>query len=116
MRQAHNRCVRSALLVFLGALLVGCTQPAAALPPPHLVVSVPAQELAAGQDEISMEVIELMCRPCAAQIVGHSRELPGVTSVTMELATKTLTLRFDTNLTDREQVIASVEQIVANIQ
>ncbi len=63
-----------------------------------------------------MQVIELMCRPCAAQIVGHARELPGVTSVSMELSTKTLTVRFDMNLTERDRVIASVEQIVANIQ
>jgi len=102
--------------VLLAALLVGCTQSAAALPPPHLVRSVPSVELAADQDEVSMQIIELMCRPCTAQIVGHSKELPGVTSVTMELSTKTLTLRFDTNVTERERVIASVEQIVANIQ
>jgi len=63
-----------------------------------------------------MEIIELMCRPCASQIVGNARLLPGVTSVYMELATKTLTLRFDTSLTQRDQVIASVEQIVAQIQ
>jgi copper chaperone CopZ len=103
-------------LVLSTILLVGCTQSAAALPPPHLVQSVPSAELAAGQEEVSMEVIELMCRPCAAQIVGHTRELPGVTSVTMELSTKTLTVRFDMNLTERDSVIASVEQIVANIQ
>ena len=63
-----------------------------------------------------MQIIELMCRPCAAQIVGHSKALPGVASVTMELSTKTRTVRFDTNLTERDRVIASVEQIVANIQ
>lgn len=63
-----------------------------------------------------MEILELMCRPCAAQIVGDSRQLPGVTGVHMELATKTLTLRFDTTLTQRDRVIASVEHIVAKIQ
>jgi len=63
-----------------------------------------------------MEIIELMCRPCASQIVGESRQLTGVTSVHMELATKTLTLRFDTSLTQKESVISSVEQIVASIQ
>ena len=78
--------------------------------------TVPATDLAAGQDEFSMEIIELMCRPCAAQIVSGSRALPGVTSVTMELPTKTLTLRFDTAITDRDAVFAAVEQIVASIQ
>ena len=104
-------------LVLLTALLVSCggALPASA-PPPHLVQAVPSTDLVAGQDEVSMEIIELMCRPCASQIVGDARLLPGVTSVRMELATKTLTLRFDTSLTQRDQVIASVEQIVAQIQ
>jgi copper chaperone CopZ len=104
--------------VLLTVLLVGCSGavPAAAPPPPRLVQAAPSEDLAAGQGEVSMEIIELMCRPCASQIVGDARLLPGVTSVHMELATKTLTLRFDTTLTQREQVIASVEQIVAQIQ
>ena len=63
-----------------------------------------------------MEIIELMCRPCASQIVGQSEHLPGITSVHMTLETKTLTLRYDTTVTGRDQVIASVEQIVASIQ
>jgi len=106
-------------LVVLAALLVACSGgalPAAAPPPPRLVHAAPSEDLAAGQEEVSMEIIELMCRPCAAQIVSGSRELPGVSSVTMELATKTLTLRFETGLTDRDRVVAAVEQIVANIQ
>jgi copper chaperone CopZ len=107
--------VRPALVLFI-ALAVACGRPAAGPPPPHLLQSVPSEELAAGQDEVSMEIIELMCRPCASQIVGDSKVLPGVTAVHMELATKTLTLRFDTSLTQRDRVIASVEQIVARIQ
>ena len=63
-----------------------------------------------------MEVIELMCSPCAAQIVGRSRLIPGVSQVSMVLATKTLTLRYDPKLVGRETLIASVEQIVATIQ
>jgi len=116
--QAHNMNVRMAALLF-ATLLAACsaaTFPAAAPPPPRLVQAAPSDDLAAGQDEVSMEIIELMCRPCAARIVGDARLLPGVTSVHMELATKTLTLRFDTGLTGRDRVIASVEQIVASIQ
>ncbi len=63
-----------------------------------------------------MEVIELMCRPCASQIVQDARQLPGVTSVQMELATKTLTLRFDTSITGRDSVVSEVEDIVARVQ
>jgi copper chaperone CopZ len=110
--------VRLALVLFV-ALVTACSGsavPAAAPPPPKMVQAALSADLAPGQDEVSMEIIELMCRPCASQIVGESKNLPGVTSVHMELATKTLTLRYDTALTAKERVIASVEQIVANIQ
>jgi heavy-metal-associated domain-containing protein len=109
--------VRSALLLAT-ALLIGCGAPlpAAAPPPPRLVQTDPAPDLAMGQEELSMEVIELMCSPCAAQIVGRSRQLIGVSQVSMVLATKTLTLRYDPNVIGREALIASVEQIVATIQ
>ena len=105
-------------LVLLASLLVGCSGAlaAAAPPPPRLVQAAPSADLVAGQAEVSMEIIELMCRTCAEQIVGDAKLLPGVTSVRMELATKTLTLRFDTSVTQRDSVIASVEQIVAQIQ
>lgn len=75
-----------------------------------------ADVLAPSEDEVSLEIVELMCRPCAARIVGDSRQLPGVTGVHLELATKTLTVRFDTALTQRARIIASVEHIVAKIQ
>jgi copper chaperone CopZ len=104
-------------LVLVTALLVACGTASAALPPPRVIDAVQRSiDLASGQDELSMEVIELMCSPCAAQIVGKSRQLPGVTHVSMVLASKTLTVRYDTNLTGRERVIAAVEQIVASIQ
>lgn len=63
-----------------------------------------------------MEIVELMCRPCASQIVAGAKELPGIVTVHMELATKTLTLVFDTSLTQRDRVVASVEEIVGRIQ
>ena len=86
------------------------------MPAPHLVRGAPAADLTAGQEELNLEIVELMCRPCAAQIVSGSRALPGVTSVSMELATKTLTLRYDTSVTGKDKVITAVEEIVAHIQ
>jgi copper chaperone CopZ len=105
-------------LVLLTALLVACgsAAPTADLPPPRVLTAVPAADLAAGQDEVSLEIIELMCSPCAAQIVSRSRSLPGVTDVSMVLASKTLIVRFDTARTERGTVISSVEEIVATIQ
>ena len=113
--------VRPALVLFT-ALLVSCggsaaALPAADLPAPRVIDSAAVSaDVTANEDEISMEIIELMCNPCAAQIVGKSRLVPGVTHVSMVLASKTMTVRYDRTLIARDQVIASVEQIVASIQ
>jgi len=113
--------VRPAFVLFT-AFLVACAGPAAALPPAYLPAAhvidpaAVSADVAANEDEVSMEIIELMCNPCAAQIVGKSRLVPGVTHVSMVLASKTMTLRYDRTLIARDRVIASVEQIVASIQ
>jgi len=107
--------MRPALVLFV-ALLAACGSANAALPAPHLVRGAPAADLAKGEEEMTLEIVELMCRPCAAQIVSETKELPGVTSVTMELATKTLTVRYDTQVTARDRVHASIDSIVASIQ
>jgi copper chaperone CopZ len=113
--------VRPALVLFT-ALLVACGSRSAALsagdlPAPRVIdVAAVSAGLSATEDEVSMEIIELMCNPCAAQIVGKSRLVPGVTHVSMVLASKTLTVRFDRALVARDAVISSVEQIVASIQ
>lgn len=107
--------VRPALVLFM-AMLAACGSATGNLPPP-VVKNVPVSpDLESGQSELSMEIIELMCSPCAAQIVSHSRLLPGVTKVSMVLATKTLIVRYDSGLTSRDAIVASVEEIVANIQ
>jgi copper chaperone CopZ len=108
--------VRPALVLFT-ALLIACGTPAAALPAPRVLDSAPVSaDVEAGQDELSLEVIELMCSPCAAQIVSKSRLVTGVTHVSMVLATKTLTVRFDPERITRQALVATVEQIVATIQ
>ena len=104
-------------LVFFTALFIACGSSSANLPPPRVVTDAEvSRDLELGQDEVSMEIIELMCNPCAAQIVSKSRLLPGVTKVSMVLASKTLIVRYDTGLTGRDSIISSVEQIVASIQ
>lgn len=109
--------VRPALVLFMAFLLACGSAGSSNLPPPRVVADadVPA-DLTAGQDEVSMEIVELICSPCAAQIVSKSKQLPGVTKVSMVLASKTLTVRYETAVTNRERVISSVEEIVARIQ
>lgn len=116
--------VRPALVLFTAvfALPAACGGAAAALPAADLPVpraidaATVSADVAAGEDEVSMEIIELMCSPCASQIVGRSRLVPGVTHVSMVLASKTMTVRYDRTLIGRAEVVASVEQIVAGIQ
>ena len=104
-------------LVFFAALLIACGSPGSSnLPPPRVIAADAPADLTAGQDEVSREIVELMCSPCAAEIVSKSRELPGVKRVSMVQASKTLTVRYDTARTSRESVISSVEEIVATIQ
>lgn len=112
--------VRPALVLF-AALLTACGQtaalPPADLPAPRVVDTAAAsRDLAVGEDELSMEIVELMCNPCAAQIVSKSRLVPGVTKVSMVLASKTLVVRYDSELIGRDSLISAVEQIVASIQ
>ena len=110
--------VRPALVLFT-ALLIACgsSAPTADLPPPRVLdASAASADLAVGEEEVSMEIIELMCNPCAAQIVSRSRLVPGVTKVSMILASKTLIVRFDSARVARDSVISSVEDIVATIQ
>jgi copper chaperone CopZ len=107
--------MRPALVLFV-ALVTACGSASAAVPAPHLLRGAAAADLAKGEEEMTLEIVELMCRPCASQIVSGTKALPGVTSVTMELATKTLTVRYDTAITARDRVHASIDKIVATIQ
>lgn len=100
----------------MAALLAGCSPAVYAPPPPQLVATAVTADLGSGEDEVSLVVVELMCRPCAARIVEGSRELPGVTSVRMVLATKTLTVRFATSITARDRIVEQVEDLVARTQ
>jgi copper chaperone CopZ len=107
--------VRPALVAFLVLLLIaGCGGTGSGRPAP--VVLDPAAADASADGVVTMEVFELLCGPCAAQIVRRSREIEGVTDVRMELATKTLTIRFDPARVGRDRVVAGVEQIVGSIQ
>ena len=44
------------------------------------------------------------------------KQIAGVTAVKVSLNDKTVTLRFDSRVTDRARVLAAVENVVANIR
>jgi copper chaperone CopZ len=95
------------------ALLVsGCGAPASKtvvrdLPPVTVVASA--------NDEVTVNVLELMCRSCYEHIITGCRNIEGVASVEVERAEKLITLHFDSSLTSRDRVLAAVDDVVATI-
>jgi len=77
----------------------------------HGAVSVAS----ASDGEVTVEITELMCLTCRTEIAAGCRKIPGVTDVSVDLAARTMTLRFDTAVTTRARVVAAVETVVGSI-
>jgi copper chaperone CopZ len=106
--------VRPGLCTFLaGALLIGaCGAPvsktvARDLPPVVLVASA--------NDEVTVNVLELICQSCAEHILAGCRRIEGVASVEADRRERLITLHFDPSLTTRARVLAAVDDVVASI-
>ena len=94
--------------VFLGA----CGAPVAKtmardLPPVTLVASA--------NDEVTVNVLELICQSCAEHIVAGCRQIEGVASVEADRRERLITLHFDSSLTTRARILAAVDDVVASI-
>jgi len=101
-------CLLLVSAVFLGA----CGAPVAKtmardLPPVTLVASA--------NDEVTVNVLELICQSCAEHIVASCRQIEGVASVKADRKEKLITLHFDSSLTTRERILAAVDDVVASI-
>ena len=106
--------VRPGLCMFLaGALFLGaCGAPvsktaARDLPPVTLVTSA--------NDEVTVEVLELICQSCAEHIIAGCRQIQGVASVEADRRERRVTLHFDSSLTNRERILEAVDDVVASI-
>ena len=106
--------VRPGLCIFLaGVLFIGaCGAPvsktaARDLPPITLVASA--------NDEITVDVLELICQSCAEHIIAGCKQIEGVASVDADRRERRLTLHFDSSLTNRERILAAVDDVVASI-
>ena len=106
--------VRPGLCLFLAtALFVGaCSAPvsktvARDLPPVTLVASA--------NDEVTVNVLELICQSCAEHILAGCRQIEGVASVQADRREKLITLHFDSSLTTRARILAAVDDLVASI-
>lgn len=100
------------LLVAVGLMLGACAPgprtAARDLPPVQVLAS-------AADDEVTVNVLELICQSCREHIIAGCKSIPGVASVEVDRKEKLLTLRFDSSFTTRERVLAAVDEVVATI-
>lgn len=97
-----------ACAIFLGACAPALSKTEArGLPPVTL--------LASANDEVTVDVLELICQSCAEHIVAGCREIPGVASVVADRRARRITLEFDAALTSRARVLAALDDVVASI-
>lgn len=75
----------------------------------------PVTLVASADGEVTVNVLELVCRSCYEHIVFGCREIEGVVSVDIDLREKLITLHFDSSLTTHARVLAAVDEVVATI-
>ena len=98
----------AAIAVYLTACSAPASKTAARdLPPVTLVASA--------NDQVTVNVLELMCHSCYEHIVSGCKNIEGVASVEVDRAEKLITLHFDSSLTSRARVLAAVDDLVATI-
>jgi copper chaperone CopZ len=75
----------------------------------------PVTVVASANDEVTVNVLELICQSCAEHIVAGCRQIEGVASIEVDRKARLMTLRFDSSLTTRDRVLAAVDDVVASI-
>ncbi len=101
-------CLFVAIALFLSACGVPVSRTAArGLPPVTLVASA--------NDEVTVNVLELICQSCAEHILAGCRQIEGVASVEADRRARLITLHFDSSLTTRARILAAVDDVVASI-
>ena len=101
-------CLFLAISLLLGACGAPLSKTAARDLPPVTVV-------ASANDEVTVNVLELICLSCAEHILAGCRQIEGVASVEVDRKERLMTLRFDSSLTTRDRVLAAVDDVVASI-
>jgi copper chaperone CopZ len=97
-----------ACALFLGACSAAISKTEARGLPPVTVV-------ASANDEVTVNVLELICQSCAEHIIAGCRRIEGVASVETDRREKLITLHFDSSLTTRARILAAVDDVVASI-
>jgi copper chaperone CopZ len=75
----------------------------------------PVSVVASANDQVTVNVLELICQSCAEHILAGCRQIEGVASVAVDRRQRLITLYFDSTLTTRERVVAAVDDVVATI-
>ena len=101
------------LLALISLLSTAC----AATPPSKTAARdlPPVTLVASANDEVTVNVLELVCQTCYEHIITGCRHIEGVVSVEADRSEKLLTLHFDSSVTTRERVLAAVDEVVATI-
>ena len=97
-----------ACALFLGACSASISKTEARGLPPVTVV-------ASANDEVTVNVLELICQSCAEHIIAGCRRIEGVASVETDRREKLITLHFDSSMTTRARILAAVDDVVASI-
>ena len=97
-----------ACALFLGACSAPVSKTEARGLPPVTVV-------ASANDEVTVNVLELICQSCAEHIIAGCRRIEGVASVETDRREKLMTLHFDSSMTTRARILAAVDDVVASI-
>jgi copper chaperone CopZ len=97
-----------ACALFLGACSAAVSKTEARGLPPVTVV-------ASANDEVTVNVLELICQSCAEHIIAGCRRIEGVASVETDRREKLITLHFDSSMTTRARILAAVDDVVASI-
>lgn len=71
--------------------------------------------VASANDQVTVNVLELICQTCYEHIISGCRHIEGVVSVEANRGEKLLTLHFDSSVTTRARVLAAVDEVVATI-
>jgi copper chaperone len=58
---------------------------------------------------MTISVPEIHCDHCKHSIEGALAPLPGVTSARVDIPARTVTVEIDETVTDREQLVAAIE-------
>jgi copper chaperone CopZ len=75
----------------------------------------PVSVVASANDQVTVDVLEMICQSCAERILAGCRQIEGVAAVAVDRRERLITLYFDSAVTTRARVVAAVDDVVATI-